>query len=429
MAECTSYFKAKTISLSTYAGRKPQTLMDAARHNLREIQAELGADGHIDAHRINDNVLLAGPRTAEGVQALAEKLRAEAGIDTSEMRRDHCQAIEVVFSLHGQSGIEPVAYFRRCLDWATVEMRLPLLSAVIHLDEAAPHLHVLILPVQGTLHVGNKPIAKKPLKALTESFFNSVAGPAGLKRMEAKMRGAVKRMAVAAVLGTCKAQGVPERVGVLWPILRMAIEQDPTAAVQVLNLSDEEIRAGNTVASKPIGLVDHQAATSRIPIGFQREASKLQNLSCVGFSQQTTSPAPAAKAESLPERKADWLQKVLSDESTGVVGVGLGGKQIQTLEELWAAVGCSSVPKRTAVKAPVAAKVMGEPAGGAAQVSLGVGRITVLVRAVEPLPVQLDTEPTQDVGSRGLAQVIRDDGDGVVRVRDEYADDLTAWDD
>lgn len=285
------FFSAKSISLSRYGGRKPQALIDAARHNLREIQAERGADSHIDASRITENVLLAGPETADGVQALAGEWLTGAGIDTSKLRRDHCQAIEVVFSLHELSGIEPVAYFRRCLEWVSAEIRLPVLSAVIHMDEAAPHFHVLMLPVQGSIHVGNKSIARAPLKVLAESFFNTVAGPAGLKRTGAKMVGEVKRMAVAAVLRTCEAQGLPEKNGALWPFFRAAIERDPTKAVQALNLSEEEIRGGGKGAPKPIGFEQSHPEATQNPIGFEKRPQKTRNLSCVGFAQQTTSPA------------------------------------------------------------------------------------------------------------------------------------------
>jgi hypothetical protein len=53
-------------------------------------------------------------------------------------------------------------------------------------------------------------------------------------------------MAVAASLRTCEAQGVPQMLGALWPVLKGAIERDPTQAVQALQISDEAIRATNT---------------------------------------------------------------------------------------------------------------------------------------------------------------------------------------
>ena len=149
--------------------------------------------------------MLFGHRTAKGVQAQAGALLDAAKIDTSKMRRDYCQAIELMFSLPLDATPEPVEYFRRCLDWIAIEMRLPVLSAVVHLDQAKPH--VLLLPMRDGKHVGSYPIGIAALRALRESFFNMVAGPAGLKRQGAKMAGTVKRLAVATVLKTCEAQG------------------------------------------------------------------------------------------------------------------------------------------------------------------------------------------------------------------------------
>ncbi|WP_374641028.1 plasmid recombination protein [Hydrogenophaga sp.] len=399
MAESTPYFRTKTISRSTYGGRKPQTLMDAARHNLREIQAERGADGYIDASRIAENVLLAGPGTADGVQALAGEWLAGAGVDASALRRDHCQAIEAVFSLHEQSGIEPVRYFRRCLEWVTAELRLPVLSAIIHLDEAAPHCHVLILPVQGSMHVGSKPIAKGPLKLLTESFFNKVAGPAGLKRHEAKMTGAVKRMAVAAVLRACEARGMSEKVGVLWPILCAAIERDPTKAVHALNLSDDEIRGEKTDAFKPIGFAETPTESHANHIGFQVEPRKMQNLSCVGFASPTTSSAPA-----------EWAVRSAEASGSGVRKVSC--KRIETLGDLWAVIGCRSV-WRTTRHAPTPA-------------ALSPSQRLAVARAAQRDAI---ARQTREPARKAIDPAIRVGDDGTTRLRDEYAHDIGHWGD
>lgn len=191
MAESVAHFAVKSIGLSRVNGRKPCTLLEAARHNLREIQAEQGAAGHIDPKRTACNVLLAGPDTAAQVQGLANGLLA--ALDTSRLKRDHCQAIEAVFSLPTVSSIEAVEYFAQCLQWLQVALPLPVLSAVIHHDEAAKHLHALLLPVKGGRHVGGAPIARPELKRLRESFFAKVGGPAGLKRESAKVRGMVKQ--------------------------------------------------------------------------------------------------------------------------------------------------------------------------------------------------------------------------------------------
>lgn len=382
MASDNGFFATKSISLNICGGRKPQTLMDAARHNLREIQAERGAGSHINASRIAENVLLAGPGTAEGVQTVAGEWLDGAGIDPSKLRRDHCQAIEVLFSLPEQSGIEPVTYFRRCLEWVIAEMRLPVISAVIHMDEKTPHCHALLLPVREGKHVGSYPIAREKLRGLRDSFFNTVAGPAGLKRMGAKMVGGVKRMAVAAVLRACEAQGLPEKNGALWPFFRAAIERDPTKAVQALNLSEKEIRAGEKGAPNPIGFAGDNTDACPNPIGFEKHPQKTKPYLCVGFAKQTTSPAPAERAASGAEASGSEVKEE---------GVDAGRKA-----------------------APVAKVAPAAPAPAPAPAT-ATATATPAEASAGPSPV--------------VAVVEKDEGDGVVRVRDEFADDLSAWGD
>ena len=116
MAADIAYFAAKTVSMSKVNGRKPCDLLTAARHNLREIQAEMGSVGRIDPGRSATNAILAGPADAAQVQALAVSLLAAAGLNPAAMRRDHVQALEFVFSLPPSCGVDPATYFARCLD-------------------------------------------------------------------------------------------------------------------------------------------------------------------------------------------------------------------------------------------------------------------------------------------------------------------------
>ena len=298
MAESITYFSVKTIGLSRTTGRKPCTLLEAARHNLRQIQAELGAVGHIDAKRMVDNIIMAGPAAAIEVQAHADALLAL--VDRSKLKRDHVQAVEVVFSLPAGSSLDVGLYFAKCLEWLRVALPMPILSAVAHHDEAAPHAHVMLLPVADGKHIGGALLKLAELKRLRESFFQQVAGPAGLKRDHAKVRGNVKAWAVAAVLRACDAHGLPAANGPLWPILKAAIERDPTPAMKALCLDVNALRPPD---AKPIGL-DARAMGFQKPIGLDGaienevvlKGSKIEALSCVGLAvptpQKFTKKAP-----------------------------------------------------------------------------------------------------------------------------------------
>lgn len=123
--------------------RGKATLLAAARHNLREIQAELGADSHITPTKSHLNVVSRGGTTSSEVVALAEQLIRAAGIE--KLRKDVVYAVEYIFSLPPDTNVNLHAYFNASLEWVASYTGCPILSAVTHLDEGAPHMHVLAL--------------------------------------------------------------------------------------------------------------------------------------------------------------------------------------------------------------------------------------------------------------------------------------------
>lgn len=311
MAESIAHFAVKSIGLSRVNGRKPCTLLEAARHNLREIQAEQGATGHINPTRADGNTVLHGPATAAEVCAQAEALQAAAGIIPGNLRRDHCQAIEAVFSLPQQAAVpDPAHYFAKCLAWLAGAVALPVLSAVVHRDESATHLHVLLLPVKDGAHVGSAPIDRAALKRLRENFFAKVAGPAGLKHASAKLRGMAKQWAIAAVFRRCEVLGLPEANGPLWSYVLACIERDPTAAMLALKIDANTIRPSDKPpqSEPPPSAIGFESN----PIGFQKEGAKHRTLSCVGFAHSPPSKQPLPAVTSLAElwavagRRSQW---------------------------------------------------------------------------------------------------------------------------
>ena len=275
----TLYFAAKSIGLSRVGSRKPCSLLQAARHNLREIQAEQGADGHIDPTRSCRNVIVAGPPTAKEVKRAADDLLKTANLPR-KLRQDHCQAIELLFSLPANSHVEVRTFFDACMRWVADTLGLPILSAVTHHDERQPHLHVLLLPLQGGRHVGSRPIGIASLGRLREDFFQRVAGPHGLRRQGAKLHGQAKKQAIEEVFQRCDALGLRDANGPLWPIFSNALASNPLPALIALGIDPQSISA-NAVSI-------HPGSTDR-------------TLSCVGFcapqvfaiAQDTGSQAPA----------------------------------------------------------------------------------------------------------------------------------------
>lgn len=121
----------------------------AAKHNHRELLAEVGANsaGRIDPNRTPLNYVLRGPNTAAEVADLERSLLEKAGI--TNIRKDAVRGLELVFSLPPATKIDHREYFEEVTKWTESYFGVPLLSSIVHLDEAAPHCHILLLPLVG----------------------------------------------------------------------------------------------------------------------------------------------------------------------------------------------------------------------------------------------------------------------------------------
>ena len=396
MAADIAYFAAKTVSMSKVNGRKPCDLLTAARHNLREIQAEMGSVGRIDPGRSATNAILAGPADAAQVQAKAASLLAAAGLNPAAMRRDHVQALEFVFSLPPSSGVDHAAYFARCLAWLMEALPLPVLSAVSHADEHAPHLHILLLPLADGVYAGGKPVERPKLLRLRESFFNVVAGPAGLQRESAKLRGQAKRWAVTAVMARCEAMGLPAANGPLWPVLVAAIERDPTAAVRALGIELSAPKNRQTQAEpNPIGIEGTTMSSKANPIGIEKQGEKIQSLSCVGIDSKT----PLKTAPASRPGRAPAMPEPAHKDSSGAGADGIGKRNvIESLDDLWQRVGirAMALPKIGRAGALLADKTA---AGRTDRLSVArAAQLEAIARhAIKPLPVLADPDDDRHV--------------------------------
>ncbi len=271
----------KSIGLSKAGGRKPCSLLDAARHNLREIQAELGASGRIDPKQTGRNEVLAGPADAAGVVALAHRVASAAGIDPAKLRRDHVQAVELVFSLPPDTTQDVGQHFRRCLAWVRQAFGgVEVLQAVAHFDESVPHCHVLLAPYQRGRHVGGGLIDRAALGKLRDSFWRNVAGPAGLKRAGAKLYGQSRRTVADAVLARLEVMRDPVLKSAVLRLVRGYIEADPLPWAEALGIDPGSC---SKALPKAIGFDDPPPS----PIGFAQVGQKGQSLSCVGIAHQT----------------------------------------------------------------------------------------------------------------------------------------------
>jgi hypothetical protein len=122
--------------------------------------------------------VLRGPRRALEVTATAESLLAYANV--GKLRRDAVRVVEMLVSLPVEAMPMCMEYFKASLQWAESYFAVPVVSAVVHLDEAAPHCHIVLFPLlngrmQGSDLVGSR--AK--LRATKTHFYENVASGLG----------------------------------------------------------------------------------------------------------------------------------------------------------------------------------------------------------------------------------------------------------
>jgi hypothetical protein len=285
----------------------------AARHNLREIQAEQGASGPIDATRIHLNQTLAGAATADDVAQHAKDLMQAASV--VNLRKDAVMALELVLSLPVATTIDVLRYFADCLRWVQSHFDCPVLSAVVHLDEAAPHCHILLLPLRDGRMVGNKLIGGRPqLLAMQTSFHEAVAASYGLRKSPARLAGTSKHAAVAMVLARLKETGDSALQSDVWASIRDCIENAPERFLEALSMvADVKTKAPRTMAQiftstgKGPKRESHKIATTSNAIAFAESPN------AIAF-QPKASPMKSApsNAIALPELQSEKVQRLCS---------------------------------------------------------------------------------------------------------------------
>lgn len=287
----------------------------AARHNRRVILAEMGAAGSIDPTRSRLNETLTGPPAADDVGQLAKDLMAAAGV--VKLRKDAVLGLEVVFSLPPGHATDDRAYFAACAEWAGAAFggAHNILSADIHRDEAAPHCHVLLLPlVNGRMDGSNLIGGKQKLMALQKDFHLKVAAKFGLSKAPARLSGTAKQAAAKMVLQHLRDTADPALKSPGWPAYRDAIEAAPGPFLLAYGLElatpKKKLRTFTQImTSKGKG-----PSKEPNPIGFT-SPEKDQTLCSVGFTQKSPvfpAPRPARQpATELPELEVENAVEVV----------------------------------------------------------------------------------------------------------------------
>ena len=181
----TNAFNANSLFFRAEKIKPARKVLDALRHNKRTMQAELGAFSHIDASKTYKNYCLEGHTEPEqGYRSTLEAIEEYNESMPAKMRHDAVIAAELVFSFPAtRKDINDKKFFPDCLIWCKKEYpEHQMISADVHLDEANPHMHVLIGCVLPDQLLGSKSFGYGTyFKMRNFRFFEEVAKRYGLE--------------------------------------------------------------------------------------------------------------------------------------------------------------------------------------------------------------------------------------------------------
>jgi hypothetical protein len=271
-------------------------LIAAARHNKRTIQRELGTAGHIDATKMHLNYALLGDATPEAVAAKAKSMLQSLGI--AKLRKNAITAIEIVCSLPAHAQIDHRAYFADCHAWAAGQFGADnLLSVDVHLDEAAPHCHMLLLPlIDGRMRGSDMMGNRQTLQARQTSFYEQVSKRYGLlKPQSTRLSPEAKQKATGAVLAHLRATNDAAQKSAAWALIRDLIGHDPMLWVDCLGLKvksspkPKQVRTMAQIFTSRGKGAQKEKPVNKTPIG-NLPAENTNPYLCVGVSSEPTLP-------------------------------------------------------------------------------------------------------------------------------------------
>jgi hypothetical protein len=229
--------------------------------------------------------------TSTDIAAQAANRMATAGIDAARLRKDAVRGIEFVFSPSRDAQLNHRAFFTACTNWVGERFggEDNIVSSIVHVDEALPHCHVLIVPIFGGRMIGSDMLgAGAHFASVLQEFQEKVCAPYGLQPPPRKLWGAAKAALANAVIKALESNSDAALRSTLWQSIREAVEREPepfalaygvpmpTLAPAKPSKSFVEIMTGK----------GKRTAEDRNPIGFACRENH-QTLSCVGFANSS----------------------------------------------------------------------------------------------------------------------------------------------
>lgn len=201
-------------------------LLNALLHNKRQLQRERNSSSHIDFAKSTLNYTLVGDDAPKNIAHYARLQMFKAGIE--KPRKNGVMAVEIIFSLPPRwHKKDSRPFFVDCYQWVIRNFGGELLSFDVHVDEATPHAHAIILPIIDGKMQGNKMKGNTGnLIRLNNLFHKEVAQYYGLSKSNIKRLSPLqKRRIEQSVLTRLKEDSVIESS--IYSCVRDNIRNDP----------------------------------------------------------------------------------------------------------------------------------------------------------------------------------------------------------
>lgn len=222
-----------------YLSGNRHTLSMADLHNTRQIPTEFETFNHIDPTKIhlNEELINLGD---ESLEDKVKRLIDEGGINLESGRYQRANkglAIEWLFTVTPGFNCDYRELYSKSLNWLVNTFPgCPIAHAIIHFDEADPHMHVIMVPIQGKRLPASKILGFKGVsRSRLNDLYEKVAKEFGLSH-PTRLSGAVKRRAAEITIKVCEKFDYRKILGRLWQPLIMAIQSRPEPFMEALGV-------------------------------------------------------------------------------------------------------------------------------------------------------------------------------------------------
>ena len=161
-------------------------------HQRRERESNTNPD--IDYARVNMNYSLLDENMniTKSFNALADERIKQGYTGTKSIRKDAVKVVSALFTsdndfFQDKQPYEQRKFFEDCLAWASEKFgKANIFSAIVHMDEETPHLHIEFVPLTADGRLSAKAVlgGRVDLQRMQDDFYQTVCKPWGLQRGE-----------------------------------------------------------------------------------------------------------------------------------------------------------------------------------------------------------------------------------------------------